>query len=645
MKFIPIKITTCVLVFGFITIDVSAQQKSLCIPSSVKKANKYFDEAAEARKKHKDYKDVKEYCEKALEEDSTFAEAWHLLGDAAYTKKDFKTIEFAYAKLIQLCPDAAPEPHYRLACILYDKKKYNEAVIYFQSFLDFTKIKEADAKDAQLKIVRAKLIAKPVAFNPQPVKGISTADPEYLAIISPDNDYCFFTRRFDMVNKSTLTPLSVEKFMFAERRDDSFAKGDPMLPPFNRSNSNNEGGPSISIDNKHLFFTVNKNGNFDIYTSDENAGVWSEPRSIGDNVNDPKQWDSQPCIAPDGKTLYFATFRDSINGTSDIYLTQKNSTGKWGNPKPLSASINTVGNEKTPFLHPDSKTLYFSSDGLPGMGGYDIYYSRQNANGEWSNPVNLGYPINTEGDEVGFFVSTDGQKGYFASNNISKSGGYDIYSFDLYLQARPEKVLFIKGDLRDENNEPLANAKIELKNTSTKQLVDVNYDTITGRYVSVVAFNGDFILTVKKEGYAFNSEYFAKEDSTLSEPKKVDLSLKKNEVGKGYTLNNILFATNSVELTLQDKRIIEDFADYLKLNSTIRVEINGHTDNQGNPADNLKLSEQRAQAVYDYLIENGIEKSRLNHRGFGETKPLKPNDSESNKSLNRRTEFVIVALK
>ncbi len=632
-------------VFCISVFTASAQQKTLCTPSSVKKAIKYFDEAAEARKKHKDYKEVKQLSEKALEEDSSFAEAWHLLGDAAYAKKDFKTMEYAYIKLIELCPDAAPEPHYQLASILFDKKKYDEAVKYYQSFLDFTKVKEEDAKDAQQKITRAKLIANPVPFNPQPLKEISTPDPEYLAVISPDNELCFFTRRFDMVSKSSLTPLSVEKFMMAERDGDKFKKGEPMPPPFNKGNSSNEGGATISIDNKHLYFTVNKNGNFDIYTSDEQAGVWSEPRSIGDNVNDPKQWDSQPCIGPLNKTLYFATIRDSVNGTSDIYVTKKGEDGKWGNAHPLSAKINTAGNEKTPFLHPDSKTLYFSSDGLPGMGGYDIFYSRQDSNGEWGTPVNIGYPINTEADEVGFFVSTDGQKGYFASNSIAGSGGYDIYSFDLHLKARPEKVLFIKGDLRDENNDPPTNAKIELKNTTTKQVFDVEYDTITGRYTSVVTFDNDFILTVKKQGYAFNSEYFSKEDTTLREPKKVNLDLRKNEIGKAYTLNNILFATNSAELNPQDKRIIEDFADYLKLSNSLKVEIDGHTDNEGNSAANLKLSEDRAQAVYEYLIALGIDKSRLTYKGFGQSKPLQPNDTEEHKALNRRTEFVIIALK
>jgi outer membrane protein OmpA-like peptidoglycan-associated protein len=430
--------------------------------------------------------------------------------------------------------------------------------------------------------------------------------------------------------------------MMATRDKGEFNKGEPMPPPFNKAANGNEGGATVTIDNKHLFFTVNKAGNFDIYTSDEVKGKWTEPVSIGSNVNDPKLWDSQPSVAPDGKTLYFASFRDSINMTSDIYVTKKDDKGNWGKPQPLPAPINTKGNEKTPFMHPDNKTFYFSSDALPGMGGYDIYMSKLKEDGSWSTPINVGYPINTEADEVGFFVSTDGKKGYYASNSLKGIGGYDIYEFDLPEKVRPEKVLFIKGEVEGDK-EAIASAKIELKKAKGKENYEVTYDTLTGKYASVVAFNDDFMLTVKKQGYAYNSAYFSKEDSTLEAPKKVNLQLKKTEVGQSYKLNNILFSTNSSELNSQDKNILTDFSDYLKLNQGLKVAIQGHTDNSGSPADNMKLSEDRAKSVFDFLSQNGIEKSRLSYKGFGETKPVASNDIEEGKAQNRRTEFVILS--
>jgi outer membrane protein OmpA-like peptidoglycan-associated protein/tetratricopeptide (TPR) repeat protein len=631
----------CVFQFLF-TGTLFAQNKSLCPESTNKKAVHYFDDAKDAKKSGKGYPKIKELLGKALEIDSTYAEAYHLLGDAAFTNHDESTMIEAYKKLIEFCPDASSDMYYRLGNSQYAAKQFEDAIKNLQTFLDFNKVKEENARDAVQKINRAKIMMHPVPFNPVPLANISGADPEYLAVISPDQDYCFFTRRFEELKKGSLTTYSVEKIMVSKKTDSVFDSGTPLPYPFNKGTGNNEGGASISIDNKHLFFTVNKNGNFDIYTSDEVKGKWTEPRSIGDKVNDNKQWDSQPSISPDGNTLYFASFRDSVNGTSDIFITKKDTAGNWSRPVSIGPPINTAGNEKTPFIHPDNKTLYFSTDFLPGMGGYDIWMSKLNPDGTRGTPVNLGYPINTEADEVGFFVSTDGKKGYYASNTLKGNGGYDIFEFDVPEKVKPDRVLFIKGNLKDETNVPI-NAKIELKNALTKEVINVNYDTLTGKYASVILFDEDYILTVKKKGYAFNSTYFSKKDSTISEPQKVNVQLKKVEVGMAYPLNNIHFASNSSELNEQDKVIITDFAEYLKINPSIKVSINGYTDNEGNQIDNLKLSEQRAAAVYKFLTENEIDKSRLAYKGYGVAQPLAPNTTEEGRAQNRRTEFVIIA--
>lgn len=621
------------------------QKQSLCPPSQNKKAVLFYEKALSARKSSKDYETIKELCEKALEEDSTYAEVYHLLGDVAFRKKDFKTMKASYAAMIELCPDAAPEPHYRLGAYLFETKKYDESVKYLKGFLDFGSVKESLAKDAELMIIRAKLISNPVPFNPEVVKGISTSDPEYLAAITADNDYCYFTRRFEMSNKSSLTPVSVEKFMVAKRQaDGTFEKGSPMALPFNFRNTNNEGGPTITIDNQHLFFTVNNGGNFDIYYSDFIKESWTKPESLGNTVNDSVQWDSQPSITSDGKILYFASYRDSTFGTSDIFITgRKNGNGSWSRPVRLNDNINTNGNEKTPFIHPDGKTLYFSSDSLPGMGGQDIFVSKKDASGNWGKAVNIGYPINTENDEVGFFTSTDGKTGYFASNNIGGTGGYDLYSFEIPQQARAEKVLMVSGHIRDDDNEIPYAAKIELKNITTNEITDVEYDTLTGKYASVVLFNNDYIMTVKKDSAAFTSKYFEHADSSNAKPVKVNLDVKRIELGKAYTLNDILFDTDSYELKEMSKHVIKDFSEFLSKNPRVRVAIHGHTDNVGNAQENLTLSDNRAKAVYNFLIQFGISTSRLSYKGFGQTKPEAGNDTEEGRARNRRTEFVILS--
>lgn len=631
------------LLSSFLFYTAQGQQKSLCPPAAGKKAEKYYQQAREARNDRKPFAEIKALCEKALEEDSMYSDALRLLGDAAWQSRNDKAMAAAYVKLLQVCPDASADAHYRLANYYYAEKSFAKAITFFESFLDFNKVKEENAYDASQKITRAKLMQHPVPFQPAPLTNVSTGDPEYLAIISPDQEICFFTRRFEEQKKGSLFPSSVEKFMVSYRKEDAFDQGAVMPPPFNKSGSNNEGGASITIDNKHLYFTVNKNGNFDIYTSDEVNGVWSEPRSVGPEINHPDRWDSQPCIAADGKTLYFVSIRDSVTRTSDIYVSKKDATGKWSAMKSIGAPINTEGSEKTPFIHPDNKTFYFSSDALPGMGGYDIYMSKLQSDGSWGVPVNLGYPINTEGNELGFFVSTDGRKGYFASDVLKGSGGYDIFEFDLPATVRPDRVLFIKGDLKDENNEVPQSAQIELKNAATRQQAEVIYDSTSGKYTSVVLFDDDYILTVKKQGYAYTSSYFSKEDSTQNQPKKVDLQLKKTEVGSTYRLENIHFDTESSSLTQQDQNIIFDFSVYLRENPSMKVGLYGHTDNVGDQSVNLKLSEARAKSVLEFLVAKGISRDRLSFKGFGSTKPVAPNDTPEGRAQNRRTEFVILS--
>lgn len=636
MKLYKILVLLFILIPGIGTAQIS----NLCKVSDSKKAIKKLEDAKDARKSKKDYKVIKELCEEAAEEDTSFAEPWLVLGDVAFQKKDYPTMKKAYARLIEICPDADAKVYYRMGTYLYDTKKYTEATNYLKSYLEFATTDESKNKEVEVLLFRAKMIANPVPFNPELVKGVSSADPEYLAIISPDHELCFYTRRFDEVSKGSITPKSVEKFMISKKTAQTeFDKGQVMPPPFNMNTSNNEGGASISKDNRFLFFTRNDNGNFDLYYSEFLKDKWGEITNMGPNVNDPKQWDSQPSISPDGKTLLFATYRDTINFTSDIYKTVKQN-GAWSKATPLS--INTNGNEKSPFIHPDNKTLYFSSDSLPGMGGFDIYLCRKNDKGEWGKPINLGYPINTESDEVGFFVSTDGRKGYFASNKLSGAGGYDIYSFELPEDKRPEKVLFVKGQVRGDNDQiPLA-AKIEMKNLATSETIEVDYDSLTGNYASVVRFDSDYIMTIKKEGHAYNSQYFGQEDSAINGVVTSDLELRKIAVGSAYKLNNIRFATNSSELNKASKNIITDFAGFLKENPRVNVAIHGHTDSAGDAAANMILSNDRAKSVYDFLIKSGINASRLSYKGFGQTKPVVSNENEEGRSKNRRTEFVIM---
>ena len=509
---------------------------------------------------------------------------------------------------------------------------YNRAV----SLLDYSKFYQ-------------EMVSNPVPFHPAVVEGISSHENEYLAILSPDNQIAMFTREKKILpDRNTLlqTPGYKEKFMFSMRDfQGNFPKGEEMPEPFNIND--NEGGATLTADNNMLYYTVCQYDklthylNCDIYFSEYHNDEWQEIKNAGNRINRPNSWESQPSISTDGLILFFVSDRPGGYGGYDIYKATRNPAGEWGAPVNLGPLINSSGNEKSPFIHPDGKTLYFSSDGWMGMGGYDIFYTRLQDDGSIRKPENLGYPINSPEDEVGFFVSTDGTQGFFASNKLKEQGGWDLYSFELYDKARPEKVLFIKGTVKDENSFEPIKARIELKNVETKKINEVALDTNTGKYVAVTPFKNDYIMTIKKEGYVYESKYISKVDSFFKAPATVNMEIQPIELEKSYRINDIYFAFNSYELTAESKVVLDQLIEFLELNSALFIQIQGHTDAIGNDAVNLVLSENRAKSVYDYLITNRVPANRLTYKGFGETLPLASNDTETGRALNRRTCFVI----
>jgi outer membrane protein OmpA-like peptidoglycan-associated protein len=327
-------------------------------------------------------------------------------------------------------------------------------------------------------------------------------------------------------------------------------------------------------------------------------------------------------------------------------MSTKNEKGAWTTPVNLGNVINTPEHELTPFIHSDSQTLYFASKGHKGMGGYDLYYSKKDSLGNWMKPRNMGYPINTEYDENSFFVSLDGTKGYFATDRtddkLKGPGGLDIFSFDLYKEARPEEVVFIEGTVKRDDNKPVV-GEIELVDMVTNEVTKVDIDSTDGKYVAVVTNKNDMLLTLKAEGVAFTSKIIDSDETQKGEPTTVNVETKEIEVGEEYRLNDINFASNSSELNDKTKFIIKEFSGFLKKNPKLKISINGHTDNVGDDQGNLTLSANRAKAVYEYLITLGIAAERMAHKGYGEKVPIASNNSEFGRAKNRRTEFVITA--
>lgn len=691
-----------------------ADPASECPEPEEKEAVELYQKSRD--KKKYEYAKRTEFLEKAWEITHDYAPVAYELGMHWQRRADEKDnpcerCEEYFLSTIRTCPKFHSNPYFYLGYLYYSQTKYDSAIKYCQLFINFKEdnLKKYEKNRYEGMLVDAKDIIKfskfnkemygnPVPYDPKLVQGISTEKDEYLPFISPDNEIAFFTRRIKVQSLDVAWDVSKEKemFCFSERgADGKFPPGQPMpTPPFNTHF--NEGGASVTIDNRHLYYTVVENGgNYDIYFTDFVNGEWKTPQSVGNHINSPDYWDSQPSISADGKTLYFASNRPGGYGGIDIWKTEKDAAGLWKAPVNIGPNINSEGDEKSPFLHWDSKTLYFSSgDSEQGftkhmnLGGFDIFYAKMDSAGKWMKPKNIGYPINTEGNDVGFFVSSDGKDGFFASNDNKKTqgksvGGYDLYYFELPVNARPDEVAILKGKVTSENGKNVV-ADVELKDAVTKKVTKAVVDSATGEYAVAanVSKKHDQLLIVKKEGHAFSSQLISHKDlpSSSSEPlavaptltpaipgttvtptvsastaKKTESPIAKSPVikidmksdsvkeGKAFTLNNIYFDQNRADLKAESKIVLDEFASYLKENQDIAIEIHGHTDDAGLPNDNQNLSTDRAFTVFEYLREQGVNKEQIKgHKGFGESRPVSSNDSEEGKAMNRRTEFLIV---
>ncbi|MBA3665291.1 MAG: OmpA family protein [Bacteroidetes bacterium] len=670
---------TCLLFFflSFSSIIVAQDDDEspakLCNEDLNKKAVQLYQKGCD-KKKYKKPERL-EFLSKALEMEPDFAEANLKMGLEIVVRQKLGNQPFTpavpyFLKAIHSCPQVHSEPYYYIGFDYYEQTKNDSAIKYLKKFIAFKDDDQSKfAKDYNEELYQAKMMIKSatkenslkkgVPFDPKVVKGVSTERDEYLAYISPDDKKCFFVRRLPIKNLNKVYASDKEKevFMFATRdKTGMFNSGEPMPFPFNAT-EDNQGGCSISIDNRHLYFAMQRQEggaqpNVDIYLSDYSDGYWDEYHKLSANVNHPVYWDSQPSIAADGLTLYFASDRPGGFGGIDLYVTKKDpKTGIWSIPKNLGPKINTAGDEKTPFIHSDSETLYFSSTGQFGFGGYDIFFVRKDDKGEWLEPENIGEPINGATDDTGFFVSSDTKSGYFFSYDEGKVRGkgvgrYDLYSFDLYPEARPQHMVFMEGDTKDKDGNPVSGAVVEITNTATKEKTNAVVDSITGKWMAAISLKkkDNIVITVKKDSVAFNSVVVdMKKISFTAPPPEIKLIVSKADPGKSFVINNIYYNTNSADVKEESKLILEAFAEYLKENPNLKIEIQGHTDNVGNPKDNEALSTNRAYSIKQLLESYKIDGSRITAKGYGQSQPVADNKTEEGRAKNRRTEFLIVA--
>jgi outer membrane protein OmpA-like peptidoglycan-associated protein len=580
----------------------------------------------------------------------------------------FPIAEGSWKRLTKRCPGYKPDLLFFIATLAIEAGRPEEAERYLEQWFlrsdrELGYEKEAENMLAELNL-KETFLANPVPFNPQPARNLNTRWDEYLAALTPDGSSIYFTRRSKKKNKYDgpgAQLRSVEEFSSAVSTGEhqgmpAFEEGTALEAPFNTQY--NEGGPSITADNRFMVFTIcernPKTGaqNCDLYYTTYEYGVWNGIRPMPEGINRPESWESQPTISPNGDILYFTSDRKGGYGGLDLYRSTKDANGNWGVPENLGAAVNTKKNEKSPFIHPDSESLYFASDGHPGMGGYDLFKIQiAQGSAQWGKPMNLGYPINTGSDEIGMMVTLDGQKAYFASNKINQSNGWDIYFFDLYEAVQPEEVVLVRGQLKIDQFASDEDPKVLLKNSVTGESQQLQLSHDDNSFTAVVKKEEaqQVLVQVEAKKAAFSAAPLRLspnfEDEGLHKNEVyIDLEHKDLESGEAYPIPHILFETASDRLDAQSELLIASFAEYLLVAPSLRVQIQGHTDNVGDADANLDLSQRRAKRVAQTIIDLGVSSSRITYRGYGEKRPVASNDSEAGRAQNRRTVFVVTAL-
>lgn len=463
---------------------------------------------------------------------------------------------------------------------------------------------------------------------------VNTSEPEYFPSLTIDGKELVFTRRLDHRN---------EDFFSSLKNGNDWNPASPL--PGNVNTPDNEAAQSISNDGQWLVFTASGRpqsfGNFDIYFSFLTPQGWSEAINAGGNVNS-DQWDSQPCLSPDKKDLYFASKRPGGLGGIDIYVCHLLPSGRWGPAENLGPGINTAGDDQCPFIHADNQTFYFTSNGLQGYGGNDLFLARKKADGSWGKPENLGYPINTINDEGTLFIAANGITAYYASDRSDSKGSHDIYTFDLRPEIRPVRTLWVKGQVTDKKTMKGLPSSVELTDLSTRQVITQIPTDDQGHYLVTLPSGKDYAFTINRKGYLFYSDNFMMSGLTPDTVYEKNIALQPIENNASVVLKNIFFDVNKFDLKPSSQAELDMLIKLLTENPTLRIEISGHTDNAGKPSDNLTLSNNRAKAVVNYLISKNIAASRLVAKGYGETHPVADNKTEEGKALNRRTEMKVI---
>jgi outer membrane protein OmpA-like peptidoglycan-associated protein/tetratricopeptide (TPR) repeat protein len=584
-------------------------------------------------------------------------------------------------KALQLNPAVDPQVRFVLGKAYQLDMQWDKAITEFRAFqktipdpAEFKEILDEVNKHIEECLTGKEMVKKPIrVFIDNAGPEINSPFPDYGPVINADESVMIFTSRRPTTTGGQIDPAINEYFediYISTRTNGKWSPATNMGKPINTEDHDANSG--LSADGQKFLIYIGKN-NGDLYEAELKGESWSKPERMNKNINTDYH-ESSACYSPDGKSVYFVTDKpDGGLGNRDIYVSMRDEKGKWGKAVNLGPTINTQYGEEGVFMHPDGKTLYFSSQGHKTMGGYDIFKSVFE-NGKWSTPENLGYPVNTPDDDVFFVLSASGRHGYYASFNASGFGEKDIYQITflgpekpmilnnednlLASQAAPVKEIvmaptvaikeaqltILKGVITDDVTRKPLEATIELIDNQRNEVVaSFTSNSSTGKYLVSLPAGRNYGIAVKKENYLFHSENFDIPATAAYQEVTKDVALKNVAVGSKIILKNIFFDFDKATLRPESTNELERLTKLLNDVPTLKIEISGHTDSKGADDYNKKLSNSRAKSVVDYLVSKGISAGRLTFAGYGEEQPISSNDTDEGRQMNRRTEFKILS--
>jgi outer membrane protein OmpA-like peptidoglycan-associated protein/tetratricopeptide (TPR) repeat protein len=637
--------------------------------NAVKQGNKYFSEGKAQ------FRAARAFFLKANIYNNANPELNYKIG-VCYLYADDKLQAIKYLKkAYDLKHEVAEDIHFQMARAFHMSQDFDNAIKEYKFFQ--TKTSERKLRKMKLNIPNyisecengKKLITKPLRIVLQnPGKTINSEYDDYLSVIDSKEETMYFTsRRMSKKNnkRNFLDKKFSEEIYVSKKKNKDWTQSQLLSKSF--SSNESEAALALSPDNTKLYIYKSKS-NGDVFWTSMKNGAWSKPKSLRFNSRDRE---TSVCFTPDGKRVYFVSNReDGSLGGKDIYYCDINEKGKYSKPQNAGPTLNTSENEEAISLSKDGKTIYFSSKGHTTMGGYDVFTSTINANGKWSIPENIGYPINTPDDDLFFSMMPNGKSAYISSNREQGFGEKDIYkvvylgeekdlvistentpmaynSYDVktLLRTLPGAIavdssFILSGKILDSETKNPIMAKIQLFDSQKSTIAAVLVSDSLGNYKARLPEKKTYGIEITAKGYLFYLDVVNLSKET-SDVMTKDFVLQALEVGAKVVMKNIFFETGKSTLKDESFQQLNNVIEFMKENSTLKLEISGHSDNVGSVSSNLKLSEARAKAVVEYMVIQGIERSRLTFKGYGPNQPIAPNTTPEGKAQNRRVEFKI----